>query len=552
MKTTNVLVNMLVVAAVAGLAGCGQEAAPPSAAQTAEAVAEVQRAPAPNILLIISDDIGIDVSTGMYRGLVDSMVERYGPSGLNHPNYSAIEGRPASTPRLDALARDSMVFLNTWANPFCSPTRASLLTGLYAGRNRVLTYADPLSQSHTSFVQKLRDEGGYSTAVFGKWHMAGLPSQQANYPGMKPKEAGFDLFKGNMHAALRGYWDYDYQIQDENTAPGEWRTEAAPVRSLPGIAPTNYAEVAKAADTIEWITAREQADPDKPWFAWLAFNLSHATAVQVPSAMAIPNADTLDQAARAEVEACGGEYGTNNTGTCSGEALMRIMTNSMDTIIGKVLDAVDALDPNTYIIFIGDNGTPMYARPNLDHIDNLYITRTGRGKGSAYESGARVPMTIKGPGIAPNSSSSEYVHAVDLFSTSLQLAGLAVPTQVSNNDGTGTLAPDSVSLAPLLFNEAQAVRDPDQGYLLTETVNLMTESTSIVGARNAHYKVVCVTSVEACEFYDLQNDPLEEYALAKPDSCEAYTNGSWNPQNPEWHYCRLTEVVRTESFLGEQ
>jgi hypothetical protein len=46
----------------------------------------------PNILLIISDDIGLDVTTNMYPGLVDDLVRKYGPEGLNHPNYKAIKG----------------------------------------------------------------------------------------------------------------------------------------------------------------------------------------------------------------------------------------------------------------------------------------------------------------------------------------------------------------------------------------------------------------------------------------------------------------------------
>ncbi len=76
---------------------------------------------------------------------------------------------------------------------------------------------------------------------------------------------------------------------------------------------------------------------------------------------------------------------------------MRAMTNALDTVAGKLFDAVDSLDPNTYIVYIGDNGTPMYGRPNLDFIDNMYLTRYGRGKGTAYESGLRVPMIVKGP-----------------------------------------------------------------------------------------------------------------------------------------------------------
>lgn len=116
----------------------------------------------PNILLIIGDDIGMDVTTDMYPGLIDALVKQYGPQGLNHPNYKAIQGHPASTPVLSQLASQGMSFSNTWAQPFCSATRSSILTGLFSAKTKVLTYADPLSQKHTSFVQKLKDEGGYS------------------------------------------------------------------------------------------------------------------------------------------------------------------------------------------------------------------------------------------------------------------------------------------------------------------------------------------------------------------------------------------------------
>jgi arylsulfatase A-like enzyme len=250
-----------------------------------------------------------------------------------------------------------------------------------------------------------------------------------------------------------------------------------------------------------------------------------------------------------EMQECGGSFGSANVGSCTGEALMRAMTNSMDTVIGKVLEAVDDLDPNTYVIVIGDNGTPMYGRPNLDFIDNLYITRKGRGKGTTYESGARVGMAIKGPRVAAKLESNEFVHAVDLFSTILDLAGLETPTQVPNSEGTGTVALDGVSLAPVLFGKAPALRDPNEGYLLTETMNLMTNSSRHVGARNATYKLVCVNDAANCEFYNLAVDPLEEYPLERPDSCGDYSSGKWRPADRQWHYCRLLEVVETQSFL---
>jgi arylsulfatase A-like enzyme len=508
----------------------------------------------PNILLIISDDVGVDVTSDIYPGLIDNLEKKYGPTGFNHPGYKSIRGLPASTPRLDKLSSEGMVFTNVWAHPFCSPTRSAILTGLFGKKAKVLTYADALSAKHTSFVQKLKDEGGYSTALFGKWHLAGLPGNGngPDYPGMKPKQAGFELFKGNMHAAIKSYWDYDYQIQDEETPANTWKNEKAPAKSLPGIAPSTYTDVVKVADAIEWITKKEKENPDKPWFAWVAYNLSHTTIIQKPNAMAVPNKDTMDAKSVEEMKACGGKFGTNDGGNCSDEALMRAMTNSLDTITGKLLDAVDDLDPNTYVIFVSDNGTPMYEAQKLYYIDNMYITRKGRGKGTTFESGALVPMAIKGPNIKAGSKNNEYIHSVDLFSTVLSLAGVKIPEEVSNSEGNGMVSLDSVSLSPILFGQKETIRDPDKGYVLSESINLMTNGTIHVAARNAKYKVTCAGGIEDgnCIFYDLANDPIEEYPLKKPDTCTEYKDGKLSPQDQDWHYCRLMEVIKDDSYAN--
>lgn len=507
----------------------------------------------PNILLIIGDDFGVDVTSDMYTGLIDGLVKQYGPSGLNHPDYQAIKGKPASTPVLDNFARQGMTFSNTWAEPFCSPTRSSVLVGLFSAKTRVLTYADPLDTHHLSFVQLLKRQAGYSTAVFGKWHIAGLPGKPVDFPGMKPKQAGFDMYKGALSAAIKSYWDYDYQIQDADTPADKWRSEKPPIRSLPGIAPTVYAPVVKAADTIDWITAQEKANPNKPWFVWLAFNLSHATIQTSPSQMVVPNADTLNAAAYKEIKDCGGSFGSANVGQCKGEQLMRAMTSSVDTVIGKVLDFIDKLDQDTYVIYMSDNGTPMYGRPNLDFIDNMYLTKKGRGKGTAFESGTRVAMAIRGPGIKKNSTSSAYVDTTDLFSTILGFAGIEAPRIVPNSGGNGKVALDSVSLAPILFHNALETRDPHTGYLLAETVNLMTaDKTRQAGVRNGTYKVLCTNDYASgnCLFYNLDTDPIEEYPLDKPAGCDDYTKGKWKPADPQWNYCRLTEVIATKSFMA--
>ncbi len=528
----------------AALAALLVGAADMSAANQAKAPGKATR---PNILLIIGDDIGIDVTTGMYPGLIDSLVKQYGPSGRNHPDYKQINGRPASTPTLNTLASSGMRFTQAWMNPFCSPTRTSILTGLYSAKTEVLDYNNWLSQNHHSFVRDLKEKGGYSTALFGKYHMAGL----GVYPGMKPKEAGFDLFQGNLHGGVATYWQWDYHLQDSTDAPDKYRTEKAPTRSIPGVAPTTYAPVVNAADAIKWITEQESKNPEKPWHVWLSFNLSHITGNQKPNPMIVPSIDTMDEKSIQEMKACGGTFGSAIVGKCSSEALMRAMTNSMDTIIGKVLNVVDKLDKNTYVIYIGDNGTWMFG-PQREFIDNMYITRRDRSKGTAYESGVRVSMAIRGPRIKAGSQSDEPVHGVDLFSTILELAGLDAPKTVPNKAGDGTVAVDGVSLAPVLFKGAKGLRDPNKGYLLAETRNPVKNNQRQAAARNAKYKLLCIDGTEtaSCTFYNLMNDPLEEYPLAKPDSCSKYQDGTWAPTAQEWHFCRLQEVISKESFLA--
>jgi len=508
----------------------------------------------PNILLIISDDIGFDATTNMYPGIIDSLVKQYGPSGHNHPEYKMIDGRPASTPALDSLAQEGMRFSQAWVNTFCSPTRTSMITGLYSVKTGVLDYMGYLSQNHHSFVQDLKEKGGYSTAAFGKWHIAGL----GQYPGMKPKEAGFDLYRGNLHGGVQTYYQWDYHIQDSTDPPDQYRTEKAPVRSLPGIAPTTFAPVVKTADAVQWITEQETKNPDKPWFVWFAFNLSHITGQQQPNPMVIPNVDTMDEISRKEMEGCmapDGEFGSANVGSCSSEALMRAMSNTMDMMTGRLIETVDKLDKNTYIIYIGDNGTWMFGEKR-EFIDNMYITRRGRSKGTAFESGIRVGMAVRGPGIQAGVQSDAWVNGVDLFATILELAGLDVPETVPNRTGDGTEKLDSVSLLPILFQGAKNLRDPNEGYMLAETINPVSTvkpNLKQVGARNATYKVICDESPETanCVFYNLTDDPLEEYPLEKPESCANYENGTWNPEAPEWHFCRLQEVIAKESFLGQ-
>ncbi|MET3471768.1 arylsulfatase [Novosphingobium sp. 1529] len=505
----------------------------------------------PNVLLIVLDDVGIDAASDAYPGLIRQLKQRYGAQGLKDPNYRLIDGKPASTPVLDRFAAQGLAFREAWAHPFCSPTRASMLTGLNANKTGVRDYNNYLTQHHHSLAQDLK-AAGYSTAIFGKWHMAGLNL----YPGLKPKEASFDLFRGNLNGAINDYWDYDYQVQDETTPPDQWRTEKVPVRALSGVAPTTYAPVIKVTDAIAWM--KQQQGAGKPWFAWFAFNLSHITAGQSHPPTFVPNVDMLDKASQDEMKACGGQFGTTNLGHCSAPALNRAMINSMDTAVGKLLDALDTIDPNTYVIILGDNGTPMYGKPNINFIDNMYIKREGRGKGTGYESGTRVPVFVRGPGIKPGTSDA-VVHTTDMFSTILDLAHVPVPKTVSNREGTGMVEVDARSLTPILFDRSKAVRDPVYGYVVSETAipSITPEGRpgpvleQQVAVKNATFKVLCIekSGKKSCEFYNLMQDPIEEFPLKMPSSCPATVTMSFSAKDEVANYCFLRQAVRDQSGM---
>ena len=136
----------------------------------------------------------------------------------------------------------------------------------------------------------------------------------------------------------------------------------------------------------------------------------------------------------------------------------------------------------------------------------------------------------------------------------MELAGLDVPKMVPNREGNGMVEVDGVSLTPILFDGARDLRDPNKGYLLAATINAYKEGYPIeVGARNATYKVICDDNAktESCVFYNIVDDPIEEYPLEKPDSCANYENGTWTPSDPEWNFCRLQEVIAKKSTLAD-
>ena len=166
---------------------------------------------------------------------------------------------------------------------------------------------------------------------------------------------------------------------------------------------------------------------------------------------------------------------------------------AMDTLIGDLLDSMSSeVRDNTYIIFLGDNGTASWDQPPAPR-DRRKVKMT------VYEGGVVVPLIIAGPGIAGGRMEKPLAHAVDLFGTIIELAGGTIENSIPHD-----IIIDSHSLTPYLFETPHRARD----WVLTEITFGRAPSR---GLRDERYKLVLKGDHE--EFYDLQADPYEESAL---------------------------------------
>jgi arylsulfatase A-like enzyme len=332
-----------------------------------------------NILVIIADDLGAD----------------------SFP-LTATGGTQAPMPNLTALKNSGVLFTNAHAQPTCSPTRATMLTGRQPFRTGIgaqLTGATSPQLSTGEFTLPeafAANPGlGYSLAMFGKWHL----NSGAGTNDTPRTVGGWPHFAGTIIGALPDY--------------SAWTKITNNVSS----ATTTYATTDTANDVIAFIQAQPSGTP---WFAWAAFNAPHAP-------LHVPPANLHS-------------YGTPTTNRSMYEA----MCEAFDTEVGRILAVVNLTD--THVIFIGDNGTPsnvIQAPYNAAH-----------SKETIYQGGTRVPLIIAGPSVvSPNRDSSVPVHAVDLYSTILELAGISVAaTQPATN------ALDSHSLTPILQNSSESSR----------------------------------------------------------------------------------------------
>lgn len=348
----------------------------------------------PNILLIIADDMGMDASPW-------------------HVEYG---GQKPHTPTLDTLAERGLVFDNVWANPLCSPTRASILTGKYGVHTGVLGALSKedagVSTSEYSLQSMIADKSpvSYEQAVIGKWHLA----TEKNGGNDNPKLMGVPYYSGFISGTMQNYNNW------KKVTNGESSTS------------TTYATIDFTNDSINWINRGEA----KPWFLWLAYTAPHAP-------FHMPPKDLLSDNTNNNL--------SGNESDISENPLPYYLAaiEAMDSEIGRLLENLSTEErKNTVIVFIGDNGTP------------AQVTQTpfqkGESKGTISRGGIHVPMIISGAGVDAGRV-QEFVNTSDLYTTIAELTGISIP-QYGN----------SISFAPVIFGEE---REVSRNYLYAEVAS---------------------------------------------------------------------------------
>lgn len=421
-------------------------AAPSSLAAEPSGSATESLTQTPNILFVVVDDIGVD-NISAYDEHQDS----------------------ADTPSIDSLAADGVLFRNTWANPMCSPSRASLYTGRHAFRHGLLHPAGShLSQSEETIAEILQT-AGYATAMFGKWHLG------TNTGHTTPADQGYDYFSGALSGNIDDYFGWTKTTQE---VVGGVTYESTTTE-------TSYATSVNVAEAESWISQQSG-----PWMVTLAFNAGH-------SPFHVPPSSLQDYG----LVGSEGDECDDGSGVDAIEDCYRAAVEAMDTELGNLvtwLDTEGELD-DTLIVFIGDNGTS--GQVIID--DGVFSTT--HGKTTVYEGGVNVPFIVYGPGVGVQQGVEigDLVQGLDVFSTMVEVGG-----------GTATASTiDSQSLVDYLEgNSVSAARS----FLYTELYSTG-QSVDRWALTNGTAKYLYIEGSEEC--YNLNLDPgesNEKYASGGP------------------------------------
>lgn len=355
------------------------------------------------------------------------------------------------TPNMERLAKRAMIFTNAYANPLCSPSRASILTGQSPLHHGITTPAGhspprarelrdkvppdskfiyPITQTYMDTAQynlaKALRDAGYRTEHMGKWHL-GLTQPYW------PEQQGFDTaFHAEPSAGPPSYFS-PYGVKPDGE-PGHKNFVGTITDGPEG----EYITDRLTDEAVKFITANR----DRPFF----LNLWQY-AVHGPWGFKEDYANKF--------------MGRTDPRGKQGNPIMASMLKSMDESLGRLLDTLDklGLTDNTIFIFASDNGGNDFSnKPGADEEEkeqlqgpksdflktwrkfagNLPPTNNSplrAGKGTLYEGGVRVPMMISWPGVIPEDTTSDaVVHLYDLYPTLLDALAIA-PNPAQKMDG---------------------------------------------------------------------------------------------------------------------
>ena len=344
------------------------------------AAADVE-AERPNVLVIVSDDHG------------------YADTGFQGSSEIA-------TPSLDRLAAAGVVCTNGYAShPFCSPTRAGLLTGRYQARfgHEYNPVYDPLDKTEglplgEKLLPQYFQEAGYKTGWVGKWHLGASPAHAPTARGFAETFG----FIGGGHAFLN--WKPN---ERQYTLP--LTKDGKAIDEVP-----EHLTLALGREASEFVKRHRS----QPWFLYLAFNAPHT-----------PHQPTVER-----------EHKYAHIDNLQRRRYLAQLS-LLDDAIGAVTSSLaeTGQSKRTLIFFFSDNGGPVKNGANNGALKGQ--------KGQVYEGGVRVPFVITWPDkLAPQATYAAPVSSLDVLATSLAAAKITMPNDKKY---------DSVNLLPHLNHEVK-------------------------------------------------------------------------------------------------
>jgi len=450
----------------------------------------------PNIIVFLVDDMGwMDTSVPFYDSIMP-LNKRY------------------HTPNMERLAAEGVKFTNAYAQPVCTPSRTSMLTGMNSSRTHITNWTSPnkndnadapdlmflslnwnmngLSNNdttehtvHATTFPQLLKEAGYYTIQVGKAHWGSMGTSAAN-----PYNFGFMV---NIAGHAGGHPQSYLSEQRYGNMPGKAQPQAVPDLEEYYNTGTFLTE-ALTKETIKALDA--PINRHEPFYLNMCHYALHTPIMADPRFVQ--------------------KY--YDAGIDSTEAKYASLIEGMDKSLGDIMNYLQqkGVDKNTIIIFMSDNG-------GLDHHDrggmgNTHNYPLKSGKGSVYEGGIREPMIVKWNGVVKAGSiNSNPVMIDDFFPSIMEMAGINNYTVIQQQDGQSFVAylKDNAlkeNERPLIFHYPNKWID-----LKDEAVYDINYYTAI---RYGKWKLLYSMRNKTFELYDLSNDIREANNLAAQNTDE--------------------------------